>query len=401
MTDAILVYLNALEASGDNEEEARLATRLFKTSVNAHVQAGFDRMLAKQITGGWYSEKNGKKWNYISPDSHFSFGSEEAVRKYIEFCNTGSPSVAECAAFAHGFEPGWKLFRYESPGSYGAGVVWKCKSPEGQDFSSIKAAKNFVKAPSKQKEATATPAVAGSLLTIPFRMNTTLCIVSSGIDKNPITSVADDGGVVSSIDLHNFTGTLRFVTTSNNPSGLNGFVGTVSVDKIPVATETLTLTEDVKPSTTAVTDNKKPISLLDSSIASKNDVDESFAASAQSLQTSTTSMLGPFTKVNHRLIPCKRKLQPKFDANVGSKLSSKRSSTKLAGTTTTDTVDIIDLVSPAPLATAVSVKTKSVVTKLDAPSRRCVLKVSKKPLVYKSRYESSDDSSDDDSVTNN
>ena len=71
---------------------------------------------------------------------------------------------------------------------------------------------------------------------------------------------------------------MSFVATSINPSVLNGFVGKVSVDKIPVATETLTLTEDVKPSTTMVTDNKKPISLLDSSIGSKNDVDESFAA---------------------------------------------------------------------------------------------------------------------------
>ena len=57
----------------------------------------------------------------------------------------------------------------------------------------------------------------GSLLTIPLGRNTTLCIVPSGIGKNPITSVANDGGVVSSIELLNFSGTLRFVTTSDNP----------------------------------------------------------------------------------------------------------------------------------------------------------------------------------------
>ena len=70
-----------------------------------------------------------------------------------------------------------------------------------------------------------------------------------------------------------------------------------------------------------------------------------------------------------------------------------------ARTSLTKMVDIVDLVSPAPLATVGSVKTKSVITKLDAPSRHCVLKLPKR----QSRYlnESSEDSSDDDSAANN
>ena len=232
MADVILAYLNDLEAAGDDDEEAaRSATLLFETSVNAHVKAGLDRMTAKQLPG-WYCEKFGKHWSYISPDKQASFKNEAKVRKYIEFCNTGSPSAAERAAFAHDFGPGWELFRM--------GKSWKCVSPEGQEFPSLSAAKKYLKALSKQKETETTPqsvqatepspfsfaeapsAVStqeqGSILTIPFGRNTTLCIVPSGIGKNPITSVANDGGVVSTIDLLNFSGSLRFVTTSDNPS---------------------------------------------------------------------------------------------------------------------------------------------------------------------------------------
>jgi hypothetical protein len=232
MADVILAYLDDLEAAGDDDEEAaRSATLLFETSVNAHVKAGLDRMTAKQLPG-WYCEKFGKNWSYISPDKQANFTTEAKVREYIEFCNTGSPSAAARAAFAHDFGPGWELFRM--------GKSWKCVSPEGQEFPSLSAAKKYLKALSKETETT--PAVAvpteatepspfsfaeapsavstqeqGSILTIPFGRNTTLCIVPSGIGKNPITSVANDGGVVSTIDLLNFSGSLRFVTTSDNP----------------------------------------------------------------------------------------------------------------------------------------------------------------------------------------
>ena len=227
MADVILAYLDDLEAAGDDEEAARSATLLFKTSVNAHVKAGLDRMTAKQLPG-WYCEKFASHWIYISPDQQASFTSEASVREYIEFCNTGSPSAAACAAFAHRFGPGWELFRM--------GKSWKCVSPEGKEFPSLSAAKKYLKA---QKETETTPqsvqatepspfsfaeapsAVSqeqGSILTIPFGRNTTLCIVPSGIGKNPITSVANDGGVVSTIDLLNFSGSLRFVTTSDNSS---------------------------------------------------------------------------------------------------------------------------------------------------------------------------------------
>jgi hypothetical protein len=119
--------------------------------------------------------------------------------------------------------------------------------------------------------------------------------------------------------------------------------------------------------------NKSPPVSKKNREVSNNVVDESFAASAHSSLTSTTSLLGPFTRIPNRLTP------------------ARTSSTKM--------VDIVDLVSPAPLATVGSVKTKSVITKLDAPSRHCVLKLPKR----QSRYlnESSEDSSDDDSAANN
>ena len=146
-----------------------------------------------------------------------------------------------------------------------------------------------------------------------------------------------------------------------------------TIDNIAAASNTLTSTEAAKPSAALVTAKKQRIEPSTTALtgtSSNNVVDESFAASAHSSLTSTTSLLGPFTRVPNRLTHCKRKLQTKFDvqestmsANVGNKLSSKRSST------------------------------------IDAPSRHCVLKLPKR----QSRYlnESSEDSSDDDSAANN
>ena len=147
MADVILVYLDSLEAAGgDDEEAARSATLLFETSVNAHVKAGHDRMTAKQLPG-WYCGKSGQKWKYFSPDGHI-FNNEASVKDYIVFCNTGSPSAAARAAFAHGFGPGWELFRM--------GKSWKCVSPEKQEFPSISATKKFLKALSTSTESTET-----------------------------------------------------------------------------------------------------------------------------------------------------------------------------------------------------------------------------------------------------
>lgn len=396
----------------DNEEMQRLIKVQFEERIKTSVDKASALAEKKGLPAGWYYY--GRR--FIDPDDIFSFNKKEAL-EYIAFCKTGA-SEAKCNAFAYGFDP--DRWEFTKGIAHGSGFSWTCDDRiSGESFKSIKAAgASDKKRLTQGDDITLTPPPPEASSAVSIIQGQADGLVSS--DANHFSFVQGNFRITLRTGLHAASGENELAID------MNGYSGTLTIDNIAEPSDTLTSTEVAKPSSTMVTAKKedvKPSTTALTGTASNNAVDESFAAGANSSLTSTTSLLGPFTRVPNRLTQCKRKLQTKYDvqeSTMSANLSGldedssvdsfdekytpyserRKFGGTLVGTSTTNMVDIVDLVSPAPLATVGSAKTKSVITKIDAPSRHCVLKLPKYQSKYL-KYESSDDSSDDDSVANN
>lgn len=138
LADYINEHLDILAAAVDDEEKVHSATRLFKSNVNATIQAGFDQARKKRLPRGWFYMMKNKHHFYTSPLGH-TLPSEAKVNKYIAFCKTGV-SVAQINAYVNDLPPGWELFN-DNPANLN--FTWRCVSPDGRTMTLV-AAKKFL-----------------------------------------------------------------------------------------------------------------------------------------------------------------------------------------------------------------------------------------------------------------